>query len=334
MILKLRAYKYSQTHVVALFGWVLGASVGIAQQPPIAAAPAGPNALLQPATHVTAPQSVRFGQCRAQVGDEVEQTVSLEMRLAASVRQSNRLVAKEQTVMRGEQRRVVTTTDVAAGRPNAVTVRYLKASNQIAQSGGARQEVRATVQANSPALPQPVEGKTYHCRRDGGEMGKLLITDSDGNIPPSAEYEIVAENMEAVGRANPLADFLADRCVAVGETLELPHAAADRLFNLGERFGSVKRFELTLRKTLISDGMRCAMFAASIEAASSGSSQMRLQVEGPLIVQIDTCRAVRAELSGPIALSESRGTYSTAHQLIGTGNLAMRVASDYTRAIR
>jgi hypothetical protein len=91
---------------------------------------------------------------------------------------------------------------------------------------------------------------------------------------------------------------------------------------------------LTLRETRTLEGAICAVFNASIEAASNDSSQMRLQVEGPLVVQVDTCRAVRAELSGPLALSESRGTYSTAHQVIGTGNLTVRVASTYSTATR
>jgi hypothetical protein len=129
--------------------------------------------------------------------------------------------------------------------------------------------------------------------------------------------------MEMVGRANPLASFLAGRSAAIGETLELPQEAAERLFNLGERFGSVTRFDLTLRDVVVDGGTPCAVFLARVEAASTGSAQMRLQVEGPLVVQVDTCRAVRVELSGPIGFSESRGSYSTAHQLIGTGQLSM-----------
>jgi hypothetical protein len=56
---------------------------------------------------------------------------------------------------------------------------------------------------------------------------------------------------------------------------------------------------------------------------------MRLQVEGPLVVQIDSCRVVRIELSGPIALAESRGSYSIAHHVIGTGRLSMSIVSVY-----
>jgi hypothetical protein len=254
------------------------------------------------------------------------------MRLSTSLRQGNQLVTKDHTVMRNEQHRVVTTTEVDGNRTSAVNVHYLKATRQMTQSRQGPKDGPASAPLASLPVPQPVEGKAYHCRRADGENATLVVTDTEGNTPPSAEYQIVAENMETVGRTNPLADCLANRSVTVGDTLELPQEAADRLFNLGERFGTVKRFELTLRETQTLNGAICAVFTASIEAASNDSSQMRLQVEGPLMVQVDTCRAVRAELSGPLALSESRGTYSTAHQLIGTGNLTVRVASTYRSA--
>jgi hypothetical protein len=57
-------------------------------------------------------------------------------------------------------------------------------------------------------------------------------------------------------------------------------------------------------------------------------------MEGPLVVQINTCRAVRAELSGPIALSETRGSYSTTSHLFGTGRMHMRIVSAYAAAKR
>jgi len=54
---------------------------------------------------------------------------------------------------------------------------------------------------------------------------------------------------------------------------------------------------------------------------------MRLQVEGPLIVQADSCRAVRVDLNGPIGMSETRGSYSTAYQVIGTGHLKTSISA-------
>ena len=143
------------------------------------------------------------------------------------------------------------------------------------------------------------------------------------------EFEIVAQHMEIVGRPNPLAEFLADKSVAIGQTIELPRKIAGKLFNLGDQFGDVTRFELTLQKAHIEGGVTQAVFLARVEAASNGSSQMRMQVEGPLVVQADTCRAAHVDLSGPIGMSETRGSYSTAYQVIGAGQLKMRIASAY-----
>jgi hypothetical protein len=280
-------------------------------------------------------QNVGFGRHAPRVGDRVEQTLALEMRLAMSVRQGNQLTGKSQMRMLSEQRRVVTTSEVQAGRTVAVTVQYLEATKQMVVSDGPASDTAiADAKESSHPTAQPVQGKSYHCRREAGDNGKLLVTDERGIVPPTAEYEIVAQNMETIGRTNPLAEFLAGRSVAVGETLKLPRDAADRMFNLSERFGDVTCFDLTLRKTLTVDGAQCAEFLARVEAASTDSSQMRLQVEGPLVVQLETCRAVRTDLSGPLGLSESRGSYSTAHQVIGTGQLSMRIASAYDDAQR
>ena len=135
--------------------------------------------------------------------------------------------------------------------------------------------------------------------------------------------------MQMVGRPNPFAQFLAGRTIAVGEKIELPNDVASQIFNLGDRFGKVTRFTLTLQKVQSENGARCAVFLASVEAASTDSTQMRLEVEGPLVVEVDTCRAQRIALVGPIGMSETRGTYSTAYQMIGTGRLQISIASTY-----
>jgi hypothetical protein len=298
--------------------------------PPPSNSPVRPTSLVSDINKGHTGQSVRFGRHTAHVGDRVEQEIALAMRLATSLRQGNRLVEQKQTTMRTSQHRIVTTTEVSAGRATSVVVEYLSASSQTSVGDASSAGLSDSTAAGSArTTEQPVHGKTYRCRREGEKDGKLLVTDRSGNAPPQDEYEIVSQNMEMIGRANPLAEFLAERKIALGETLKLPQEAADRLFNLGDRFGSVNRFELTLRRTLVDGGTPCAEFWARVDAASNDSSQMRLQVEGPLVIQIDTCRAVRSELSGPIGLSESRGSYGSVNYLLGTGQLSMHIASVY-----
>jgi hypothetical protein len=179
-----------------------------------------------------------------------------------------------------------------------------------------------------------VQGKTYICRRTSGENGELVVTDESGNRPPTDEYEIVAQQMQMVGRQNPLAQFLSGRTIAVGEKIELPNSVASQIFNLGDKFGKVSRFTLTLQKVQVEGGVTCAVFQANVEAVANAATQMRLEVEGPLAVDVATCRAQKISLVGPIGMSETRGSYSTAYQVIGTGKLQMSIASTYRDAKR
>jgi hypothetical protein len=273
----------------------------------------------------TAPQTVRFDRREPQVGDQLEQSLAVALELDTMVRQGNEVLEQSKTLLRRHQRRVVTTTHVADGMTVAVLARYAEAAKQVAAgtSGGKLGDASLT--------PQPVQGKTYRCRRDGEA---LLITDANGHVPPLDEYEIVALNMDTLGRPNPLAEFLAGRTLTVGERLALPLDVAEKLLGLGGEMGKVTRFELTLTDVTQIDGATCAKFHASIEAASSNSSQMRLAVEGPLAIQADTCRAVQAAFTGPIGMSETRGSLTATCQLSGTGNMTVKIASTYDDVAR
>ena len=274
-----------------------------------------------------ATQHVSFARRATRVGDEIEQELGLELRMTMTMRQANELVGKSQTTVRTNQKRVLTTTEVDHGRIVAVRLQYPMATKQ--------ESIVEGTETNEPTLsPQPVQGKTYICRRDSGENGELIVTDEAGNRPPTDEYEIVAQQMQMVGRPNPLAKFFAGRTVAVGEKIELPNAVASQVFNLGDKFGKVSRFTLTLKKVQTEGGVKCAVFQADVEAFANAASQMRLEVEGPLVIDVATCRAQKIRLLGPIGMSETRGSYSTAYQVIGTGKLQMSIASTYRDAKR
>jgi hypothetical protein len=250
------------------------------------------------------------------------------MRLTMTMRQGNEILGKNQNTVRTKQHRVLTTVGVDSGRATAVKVHYAAAGKQVVTG-----EVGAPP-TEPAAVPQPVQGKTYICRREPGENGQLVVTDSKGERPPSDELEIVSQQMQMVGRPNPLAEFLAGRTISVGEKLELPNEVARQIFNWGDRLGEVSKFTLTLQKVQTEKGVSSAVFLASVEAASSDATQMRLEIEGPLVVEPATCRVRQVSLIGPIGMSESRGTYSTAYQMIGTGRLSMSIASTYRDARR
>lgn len=316
---------------------VLGVSVpAVAQQAsPVPTAAVQRATFTQPASGEAAKQSVRFGRQPVRVGDQMEQTLAFEVKLSMVMRRASEMVGKNQNTIRSQQRRLVTTTAVEAGRAMAVTVYYPESTKQII---GPPDPVApsvpnaSTASVESPPAPQPVQGKTYHCVREPGENGMLAITDEAGNVPPTAELDIVSQQMDMVGRPNPFAEYLSGRTIAVGEKIELPKELATQIFSLGDKFGEVTRFTLTLQKVQPEGGVNCAVFQASVEAVSNDSSPMRMQVEGPLVVQVDSCRAVRIGLLGPIGMSEMRGSYSTAYQVISTGRVKLSIASTFREA--
>ena len=273
------------------------------------------------------PEIVTFARHDAHKGDEAEQTIGLDLRMTMTMRQANEVVGKNQTTVRTNQKRLITTTAVDNGRAVAIRLQYPIATKQELILEGPAGEPPA-------AVSQPVQGKTYLCRREPGENGKLVITDEAGNRPPTDEYDIVDQQMQMVGRGNPLAQYLAGRQMTVGEKIELPTAVASQLFNLGDKFGKVSRFTLALERVEEEGGQPYAVFHANVDAVSAAATQMRLEVEGPLVVDIATCRAQKISLTGPIGMSETRGSYSTAYQIIGTGKLQMSIASAYRDAQR
>jgi hypothetical protein len=266
-------------------------------------------------------QSVKFSRRAPLVGDQLEQNLSVGLNLDTMVRQNQQVLEKSKTALRREQRRIITTTHVENGMPAAVTVRYAEATKEIA-TGSAEGKL-----GESNLAAQPVRGKVYRVRREGEA---LLITDEQGAVPPLDEYEIVALNMDSLGRPNPLADFLAGKKLSIGERISLPNEVAEKLMGLGGELGKVTRFDLTLEKVATIADRRCAIFQSSVEAASNDSSQMRLAVEGPLAIEIDSCRAVEATFAGPIGMSETRGSLSATYQMTGTGKMTVHIASKYS----
>jgi hypothetical protein len=272
-------------------------------------------------------QQVSFSRQATCVGDEIEQNIGLDLRMTMTMRQANEMVGKSQTTVRTNQKRLLTTTEVDHGRIVALRLQYPVATKQ--------ESIVEGTETTEPKLSQqPVQGKTYICRRDGGENGELTVIDEAGNRPPTDEYEIVAQQMQMVGRPNPLAQFLDGRTISVGEKIELPAEVASQVFNLGDKFGKVSHFTLTLKQVQMEVGVKCAVFQANVEAFANAATQMRLEVEGPLVVDVTTCRAQKITLGGPIGMSETRGSYSTAYQVIGTGKLQMSIASTYRDAKR
>ena len=277
---------------------------------------AAAQAPLPPATTATdetpPPRTtVTFGRRAPQVGDQVEQNVEVELSLRTLARQGTKVLERGEQRLLRRQRRVITADRVEAGRTLAAHVKFLSAERQM---------------DGQPKTAEPVVGKTYHCQRDGE---RLVIRNAQGELPPLEEFRLVTPCMEMLGRAHPLADFFAERSVAIGEKISLPEEIASELLGADDEFGKVSRFEMKLVRCEEVDGRDCAVFEAEIEAIGAGTSQMRLLVTGPLVLEVSSCRAISADFHGPIGMSEVQGGYGARYQVDATGKFRVAVSSKY-----
>ncbi|TWT73751.1 hypothetical protein Pla123a_36440 [Posidoniimonas polymericola] len=253
--------------------------------------------------------SVTFGRRPTPSGEQLDQTTEVGLTLKTQIRKQREVLEKQQSEVVRTRRRVLEPVLVEDGVTTAAYVRYLQSS--------ARHN-------DSPPQTDPIAGKSYYCRRIGDAIQVLT---RDGAEPPVEEKKLVAENMEPLGKPNPLADYLAGKTVSVGDKLALPVDVAQRLLGLGGTLGEVTKFELTLTTLAEQDGQPCAVFQADIEAQRTDGSQMRLLIGGPMTIEAATCRAVSSELSGPIGMSHSLNDPRGRLQLDSTGRVKVRVSS-------
>lgn len=278
---------------------------------------------VQPATHqsplpsAVAPRStgIRFSQQPAKVGDQVTQQVAMELQLQTSIVQQGQLAQQQDTTMRRGQRREIEVLKVKQGRVVRARVKFPH-SRHLLPDGGSEQDEEI----------QPVEGKTYVLTRQGE---RLEVRYLDGTIPPKEEFEIVFGSMQSLGKPNPLAKFLLERDFQLGETLQLPQEIAGRMLGLGDDFGEVTRFDLTLAEIKEISGHQCAEFTANIHMGSGPGSSVSLEATGPVIIRLDTSRTVLADFTGPLRMNSLEQTPQGSYQHQAEGSLRVAVRSDY-----
>jgi len=273
------------------------------------------------------PTSVTFSQRPAVVGDQAELSMHVEVQLKTTARDGQQVIDQSETSLHRQQQRLMTTTQIAAkpdGRQGA---------------SAARVEYRKAVRTMAGAKPiaEPVEGHAYFCKRDGE---KLRVVTPEGDLPPIDQYAIVAQNMETFGQENPLAKFFAGRTIALGQTMQLPQELAGQLLGMQDQIGDAQKFTLKLVELKTIDEQPCAVFKTVIEAGGQDAAQattqagpqMVISVSGVLVMQVNACRAVQAELAGPIGMSETRRSGGSAVQVTGLGNLRVAIRTKYRDA--
>lgn len=278
--------------------------------------PATPATYETPSTRET----ITFGRRAPQVGDQVEQNVEVELSLRTTTRQGTEVLERGEERLTSIQQRLITADRIENGCTQAAHVKFLVAEKQ---------------RNDEPKAARPVTGKTYYCERKGEQ---LVIRTENGTTPSMEEYRLVTPCMEMLGRPNPLASFFAGKTIAVGETIKLPEEIARELLGADEKFGKVSRFEMKLLRREQVESHDCGVFEAEIEATGAGTTQMRMLVTGPIVLEIATCRALSADFNGPIGMSEVQNLYGKQYQLDSLGKFRVAVKSMYdlqaTRGVR
>lgn len=266
-----------------------------------------------------AAQQVKFERRGAEPGDRVDQTLTVGLKLDSTVRSGSEIIGQSTSTMQNVQQRTIIAGQVVEGRTVEAQVRFLKASRTLSDSDkqdGAEQTEQ-----------KPIVGHTYTCRRL--EDDSLQITRNDGSFPSPEEHRLVSESMAALGRPNPLAEFLAGKTITVGEKLQLPAELGAGMLGSGAAMGNVSRFDLTLKEVADEEGTRVATFDAELEAVGEKKTQMRLLVIGMLKVEVDTCRTTHLQLTGPLGMASTLGSYSQAETTFVRGKLNLEMKAEY-----
>lgn len=270
-----------------------------------------------PTVRAAAPdRAIRFARRDARVGDRAHQEIDFEVNLIIAIRQHGQTIHTRDQGNRQRQSRDVSVLEVRKGLATKARVDYGISQQISAPRGeGADENIRR----------DPVAGKSYLVAREAAD--RLIVTDLQGNRPPETQRAIVARNMDALGRPNPLADYFDRRVLAIGQTVALPREVANELLGFEKSVGTVNRFDLTLVGTRKIGERQCALFHARIEFDSPLADDGHLTMQGELLLDTSSCRIASLALSCPLRLEETRGPEGGQFQVRGTGSLQIAMRS-------
>ena len=253
---------------------------------------------------------VTFAKRVTQPGDRIDQQLVAQLDVESTVRKGLQTTETSKNSVGRRQRRSVLVDEVLDGRTVTARVHFSEYDRT----------------KDSETLTQPVVGKTYSCHRLADET--LEIKNVDGSLASPDEYELVTECMEALGRPNPLADYLHGRSITVGEKLDLPKEVGNALLSSDGSLGMVTKFQLTL--TSVESEGKLANFKVEIESTGAETTQMKVDVLGQLQIETDTCRTRSMNLHGPLIMATTIGSYSAAETTFVRGKLKIETQASYS----
>ena len=241
--------------------------------------------------------------------------VRLEVSMKTRIRYPSQEPQETISVDHLHQRRKLEILATAPAHVSKVKVTFEKASRKVATS----EQVDVSWQS------QPVDGQTYFVTREGEN---LVVTDEHGNIPPDEQRSIVVTSMQAIGRPNPVAKFLHQRTITVGETLHLPAELASDLLGPQNNLSGPQKMPMTLIGVKDIEGTSCGIFSAEIDNSSQNATRNSTRLKGQFAVELDTCRIVSVSFRGPVTFRQSRmiGGKEFAVEAGGTLSVAMQAS--------
>ena len=255
--------------------------------------------LLLPA--LTSAERYTFTHQRPANGQNIWQHVTVFANTMTTYEQDGNKISRTHNYITKEQIRRVTILDASPGAAQKVRVSYEKA-----------QETRSTKGRAAKIEPQSVSGKTYIVMRPDAE---LVVFDQNGEQVPEVEAVIVRENMQFVGKANPIAQFLNGRTMKLGQELELPRDVAKNMLGWNPKYGQVDRVTLALQR-VSEDGI--ASFDVKMVGVPIPELSNQTEITGQLQIVVDTCRTVSTNLRADLAVHEIRGpkghTFTVSHE--------------------
>ena len=263
-------------------------------------------------------QVITFASQPSKVGDTIQQEVEHRMEMKTTIFKNKVKVKEQATKLTRKQRRRVTALKVQRGSVIGARVTF-DLADEIVQEGNQPSKTKAL----------PIVKKTYSVVRNGEQ---LLITDSEGNIPPMEEFNAVLQSMESIGKPNPLAQFLAGKRIAVGQTITMPKELAKAFLGSVNEAGDITRFEMTLTGLQNVAKQKAAVFRVSVEAKSQGRMQMGLQLSGSVAISPATSRTLAIQLEGPIGIAETHATGGENIMLQGQGKIGIAMTAQTIRA--
>jgi hypothetical protein len=235
----------------------------------------------------TAAEPFTFHYRSPRANDESVQDLQFVLHLHTSITEGGKVTEETDQTVDTRQRRHVQILEARGRAATKVMVQY----------EAAQQTFKDTQRSGTAA--QPVEGKAYIIERVGED---LSVKDSAGKTPPDEEVAFVARNMDAVGRVNPLAEYLDGKSLGIGESITLPAEVARSLLGLDQQLQDEAVLQITLGRERTLEGSTCAEFETNLRANARSGDGFSLLVTGKMWIEPATCRLVAAELSGPVAI--------------------------------